>query len=89
MSQASKVQEPKKETNKGKDKEKSKKGQKEKPKEKKELIPEEEYDFYTPEEIALLDKFHEFSNHKFIDEEIYDIMQKFNNDEELIKNELK
>ena len=50
---------------------------------------EEEYDFYTPEEIALLDKFHEFSNHKFIDEEIYDIMQKFNNDEELIKNELK
>ena len=29
------------------------------------------------------------ANHKFIDEEIYDIMQKFNNDEELIKNELK
>ena len=70
MRQASKVKEQKKETNKGKDKDKTKKGQKEKPKEKKDLTLEEEYDFYTPEEIKLLDKFHEFSNHKFIDEEI-------------------
>ena len=93
MSQTSKVQEQKKESDKGKEKEKSKKGQKEKPKEKpkekKDQVLEEEYDFYTKEEVELLDKFHEFSNHKFIDEEIYEIMQKFNNDEELIKNELK
>ena len=88
-SQSDKVQEKKKETGKEKGKEKPKKDQKEKQKDKKELAEEEEYDFYTPEEIQLLDKFHKFSNNKFVDEEIYDIIQKFNNDEELIKNELK
>ena len=88
-SQTTKSQEQKKENNKEKGKEKPKTDQKEKQKEKKEQNQEEEYDFYTPEEIQLLDKFHKFTNNKFIDEEIYDIIQKFNNDEELIKNELK
>jgi hypothetical protein len=32
---------------------------------------------------------HKFSNSKFEDEEIYDVMVKFHNDEEMIKNELK
>ena len=78
--------------NKAKDKDKSKeakKEQKENPKDKKVQPEEEEYDYFTPEEIALLDKFHEFSEKKFSDDEIYEVMLKFNNDEELIKNELK
>ena len=55
---------------------------------KKEQPPEEEFDYYTPEEIILLDKFHEFTQHKLDDDEIYEVMVKFNFDEELIKNEL-
>ena len=77
---------------KAKDKEKSKevkKDQRENPKDKKAQPEEEEFDYFTPEEIALLDKFHEFSEKKFSDDEIYEVMLKFNNDEELIKNELK
>lgn len=74
---------------KGKGKEKSKQEKKENPKETKEQIDDEEHEFYTPEEIVLLDKFHDFSGKKFEDEEIYEVMMKFNNDEELIKNELK
>ena len=54
--------------------------------------PESEIDtdmFYTKEEIELLDKYHDFTGHKFEDEEIYDVMVKYNNDDALIKDELK
>ena len=88
-SQTNKVQEQKKETNKDKDKEKTKKGQKQNPKDKKVQKEEEEYDYYTPEEIELLDKYHLFSGNKFVDEEIYDIIMKCNKDEKMIKEELK
>ena len=88
-SQTNKVQEQKKETNKDKDKEKTKKGQNQNPKDKKVQKEEEEYDYYTPEEIELLGRLNEFSNKKFEDDEIYEMMQKFNNDEEMIKEELK
>ena len=88
-SQSNEEKPPKKENVKGKAKDNQKSDKKEKPKDKKKEIIEEEFDFYTPEEIALLDKFHEFSNKQFEDDEIYNVMQKFNNDEELIKKELK
>ena len=72
-----------------KEKEDKKEDKKEVKKETKVQEPETEEDYYTPEEIILLDKFHEFSGKKFEDDEIYEVMLKFNNDEELIKNELK
>ena len=65
--------------NKAKDKDKSKdakKEQKENPNDKKVQPEEEEYDYFTPEEIALLDKFHEFSEKKFSDDEIYEVMRR-------------
>ena len=70
---------------------KSKKSQtkekpKEKPKEKKEESNEE---YYTPEEIKRLDKFHEETEHFFEDDEIYDLMEKYKNDDDAILNELK
>ena len=68
-----------------KDKDKPKENEKEKKIE--ESDSEESY--YTPEEIILLDKLHEFSEHKFEDDDIYEIMIKYNNDEELNKNEIK
>ena len=75
-----------------KEKEKGKNKPKENPKESIKQVKVQESDsedsYYTPEEIVLLDKFHDFTNHKFEDEEIYDIMVKFNNNEDLIKNEL-
>ena len=84
---------PQKKDTKDKDKGKSKeikKDTKENPKDKKNIPPDDEdVEFFTEEEIALLDKYHDFSDHKFEDDEIYDLMQKFNNDEELIKNEIK
>ena len=88
-SQSSKVQSIKKENSKENAKEKKPKDKNDPKKDKKEQTQEEEYDFYTPEEIKLLDKFHEFTQKKFEDDEIYDVMLKCNNDEELIKNELK
>ena len=45
--------------------------------------------YYTKEEITLLDKYHDFSGHKFDDDEIYEVIIKFNYDDELIKNEIK
>ena len=93
---ATKVENKKKDKKEKKEKEDKKGDKKEKKedksgdkKEKKAPEPESEEDYYTPEEIILLDKFHEFSGHKFEDDEIYEVMLKFNNDEELIKNELK
>ena len=70
---------------------KSKKSQtkekpKEKPKEKKEESGDE---YYTPEEIERLDKFHKLTDNKFLDEEIYDLMLKYKDDEDTILNELK
>ena len=72
-----------------KDEDKPKDNQKDDKKNKKAKdVNEEEEEFYTPEEIILLDKYHDFTSHQFLDEEIYDIMLKFNNNEDLIKNEL-
>ena len=70
-------------------KENQKKVQKESKKQKNDNISEEEYEEYTQEEIKLLDKYHEFTDHKFEDDEIYDVMIKFNSDDQLVKNELK
>ena len=71
-------------------KEKSKEKEKENKKDNKKAQESESEDsYYTPEEIVLLDKFHDFSGHKFDDNDIYEVMLKFKNDEELIKNELK
>lgn len=44
--------------------------------------------YYTKEEMALLDKYHDYTQHLFEDEEIYDVMLKYHNDEDLIINEL-
>lgn len=83
-------EDPKKKSNvKDKPKDKPKKEQNLPKKENKEDSLDEEVEEYTPEEIELLDKMHQFSNSKFEDEEIYDVMVKFHNDEEMIKNELK
>ena len=46
-------------------------------------------DFYTDEEIKKLDEFHEQTEHKFEDEEIYELMLKYKNDDEAILNDLK
>lgn len=45
-------------------------------------------EFYTKEEIKALDDYHEKTGGKFEDDEIYEIMQKYNNDEKLIMDEL-
>ena len=58
---------------------------KEKPKEKKEESNEE---FYTPEEIERLDKFHAKTDKFFDDDEIYELMEKYKADDEAILNEL-
>ena len=44
--------------------------------------------FYTNEEIKLLDFFHSQTDKKFEDEEVYDLMEKYKNDKELILQEL-
>jgi len=82
--ESAKNQDSKKEKEKDKDKDNPKDSKKDK----KSKEVDEEEEFYTPEEIELLDKFHDFTSHRFEDDEIYDIMLKFNNNEELIKNEL-
>ena len=86
-----KIKNEKKEKKKKKEKSKEEenKMEKENKKEKKVEESESEDSFYTPEEIILLDKFQDFSGHKFDDDDIYEVMLKFKNDEELIKNELK
>jgi len=87
-SKSSKPPTQKKEISKDSAKGKQQNEKKDPKKDKKEQPPEEEFDYYTPEEIILLDKFHEFTQHKLDDDEIYEVMVKFNFDEELIKNEL-
>ena len=60
---------------------KSKKTQ-EKPKQKE--APQE--DVYTPEEIKKLDEIHDLTEHKFDDDEVYELMLKYkNNNEEILK----
>ena len=45
--------------------------------------------YYTEEEIKLLDKFHAQTEKKFEDDEIYELMLKYKNDEEAILSDLK
>ena len=78
-----------KEKNKQKEKEKEKEKEKDNKKDKKKVEEESDSEeYYTEEEIKMLDKFHLLSENKFTDDEIYDVMVRFNNDEELIKNEI-
>ena len=58
---------------------------KQKPKEEK----KEEDDVYTQEECERLDKFHDETEHKFTDDEVYELMLKYKDDDEAILNELK
>ena len=86
-----KVQSSKNEKDKTKEKNKQKEKENEKDNKKDKKKVEEESDseeYYTEEEIKMLDKFHLLSENKFTDDEIYDVMVRFNNDEELIKNEI-
>ena len=46
-------------------------------------------DYYTPEEERRLDYFHEETGNKFTDEEIYDLIVKYKDDDEAILNDLK
>ena len=90
QSSTSPTQNPKK----GKDKlmEKNAQKDKEKKNEQKNKIKEpesESEEYFTKEETRMLDKFHEMSQNKFTDDEIYDIMLRFNNNEHLIENEIK
>ena len=84
-SQSNKDQPQKKVNAKEKSKENQKKAQKEPKKQNNDDLSEEEY---TQEEIKLLDKYHEFTGYKFEDEEIYDVMMKYNSDDRLVKDEL-
>ena len=45
--------------------------------------------YYTKEEMERLDAFHNQTDGKFDDEEIYDLMEKYKQDDEVILNELK
>ena len=86
-----KVQSSKNEKDKTKEKNKQKEKENEKDNKKDKKKVEEESDseeYYTEEEIKMLDKFHALSENKFTDDEIYDVMVRFNKDEELIKNEI-
>ncbi len=91
---SNKADNSKKEKDKTKDKEKGKPKEKENQKDnkKEKQVKKEESDseesYFTPEEITLLDKYHDFSGHKFEDDEIYEIMLKHKNNEDMIKNEL-
>lgn len=49
---------------------------------------EESFEEYTEEEIRALDKYKGISKNKLDDEEIYDLMTKFNNDDTKIRKEI-
>ena len=53
--------------------------------------PKEDTDdnYYTKEEMERMDAFHNQTNFKFQDEEIYELMEKYKQDDEAILNELK
>ena len=57
--------------------------QKEKPKNQ-----ETKEDEYTKEECKKLDEFHDKTEHKFTDDEVYELMLKYKNDDNAILNEL-
>ena len=67
----------------------SKKDNKEKNSKEDEKSDSESVEYYTDEEIKLLDLFQDFSENKFSDDEIYKLMLKYHNNEEEIKHELK
>jgi hypothetical protein len=46
-------------------------------------------DYYTPEEEKRLDWFHEQTEKKFTDDEVYPLMKKYGDNDEAILNELK
>ena len=50
--------------------------------------PKSNVEYYTKEEIERLDSFHQETNNKFNDEEIYELMQKYGKDDDTIKKEL-
>ena len=45
-------------------------------------------EYYTKEEIKRLDKIHEKTGNKFDDDEVYQLMQKYKNDNDAIIKEL-
>ena len=45
-------------------------------------------DEYTKEEVKRLDYFHDQTEHKFYDDEIYELMLKYKDDDDAILNEL-
>ena len=45
-------------------------------------------EYYTKEEIKRLDKIHEKTGNKFDDDEVYQLMQKYKNDDDAIIEEL-
>ena len=77
-----------KKNEKKKEKQKEKKEEKEK-EEKQEKKEESEEEYYTEEELKRIDEFHKLTNHKFEDDEIYDLMEKFKDNDEAILTELK
>ena len=50
--------------------------------------PKSNVEYYTKEELERLDSFHAETNHKFNDEEIYELMEKYGQNDDAIKNEL-
>ena len=47
-----------------------------------------EVEYYTKEEIKRLDKIHTKTNYKFDDDEVYQLMQKYKNDDDSIIKDL-
>ena len=48
----------------------------------------DDMEYYTKEEIKRLDKIHEKTSNKFDDDEVYQLMQKYKNDDDAIIKEL-
>ena len=51
-------------------------------------LKDESFEEYTPQEIEYLDRYKEFTNNRFDDDELYTIITKYNFDDERIKREL-
>ena len=49
---------------------------------------DESDEYFTREEIKRLDKFHDQTEHLFDDTEVYELMQKYKNNDEAVINEL-
>ncbi len=50
---------------------------------------EESYEEYTPKELAYIDKYKAMALNRLTDDEVYDIICKFNFNDEKIENEIK